>query len=331
MKSKYVLRLIVLVGVMFIAAACRRQAEEGGPASLPTLTPTPRSTPLPALPTAIPIGQEGNPLQMIIHPPGDIDDARDAADDFEAAILEQSGLVVQVELVERDAEALAALCDSSSGQVAVAWLNGLSYLAAQAQNCGQPMLQVERGARQDARTGEAASIIAEEGGSVTTYSSLRGKNFCRISYDDLYSWLVPSLMMRANGVDPLALETVADYETIPELVQAVAEGDCDAAGIPAEALDEFADEIGDAAGNVTVLDTSVEFPLAILVVPLQVPLGTRLTLNDTLETLAENSTTSVRMRPLLGQNALLAVTTDDFVTIADFISSTGLDFSQLGN
>lgn len=314
-----------------MVAACRRQGDEGGPTPLPRLTPTPRSTALPALPTAIPIGQEGNPLQMIIHPPGDIVDARDAVADFEAAILEESGLVVQVELVERDAEALAALCDSSSGQVAVAWLNGLSYVAAQAQNCGQPALQVERGARQDARTGEAASIIAGEGGSVTTFASLRGKAFCRLSYDDLYSWLIPSLMMRANGVDPLALETVTDYETIPELVGAVAEGDCDAAGIPANALEEFADEIEDVAENVVVLDTSIEFPLAILVVPLQVPLGTRLSLNDSLEAIAENSSTAVRMRPLLGQNALFAVTTTDFITITDFIGSTGLDFSQLGN
>lgn len=331
MKSRYVLRLILLLGILIIASACRRQGDAGGPTPLPTLTPTPRSTPLPALPTAIPIGQEGNPLQMVIHPPGDLSDAREAAADFEAAILDQSGLVIQVELVNRDAEALAALCDSSSGQVAVAWLNGLAYLAAQAQNCGQPALQVERGARQDARTGEAASIIVEDGGNVSTFSALRGKNFCRISYDDLYSWLIPSLMMRANGIDPLAFETVTDYETIPEIVQAVADGDCDAGGIPAGALDEFADEIGDAAENISVLDTSIEFPLAILVVPLQVPLGTRLTLNDTLETLAQDSSSAVKLRPLLGQNALLTVTSDDFVTITDFISSTGLDFSQLGS
>jgi ABC-type phosphate/phosphonate transport system substrate-binding protein len=323
----------ILVVVLLLLPACRRQGAQVGPTAAPTLTATPRSTPLPAIATVIPAGAEGNPLQMVIRPDGSMSAARGAIADFEAAILEQSGLTVKVELVERYAEALAALCDSSGGQVSVAWLNGASYVAAKAENCGTPVLQVERGTRRDAKTGEAASLIINTDANISTISALRGKAFCRIAYDDFYTWLAPSLILKANGLNPLSdVGTVADYEDIPALVQAVAEGDCDAAGIPSDALDVYADMIGDVSETVDILTTTeTAFPFAVLMIPPDVQLGTRLTLNDVLVSLAEDSTTAVKMRALLGQNAIIPVTAEDFADLTAFVETTRLDFSQLGN
>jgi phosphonate transport system substrate-binding protein len=325
--------LLLILGVAMLLAACRRQAAQGGPAIAPTLTPTPRSTPLPAVATAIPAGAEGNPLQMVFRPDGSMSAARNAIADFEAAILEKSGLSVKVELVERYAEALAALCDSSGGQASVAWLNGASYVAALAQNCGTPVLQVERGTSRRATAGEAASLIVTSKANINTLSSLRGKAFCRISYDDFYTWLAPSLILKANGLNPLSdVGTTIDYEDLPTMIQAVAAGDCDAAGIPAGALEEYADVLGDASENIDVLTTTdVAFPYAVMMIPPDMPLGTRLSLNNALVALSEDSTVAVKMRALLDQNALVPVTTDDFKDLADFMESTHLDFSQLGS
>jgi len=325
--------LLILGSALLLLPACRRQAAQVGPTAAPTLTSTPRSTPLPAVATAVPAGAQGNPLQMVIRPEGAMSAARSAIADFEAAILEQSGLSVRVELVERFAEALAALCNSSGGQASVAWLNGASYIAATAQNCGIPTLQVERGTRRDAKTGEASSLIVNADANISTLSGLRGKAFCRLAYDDFYTWLAPSLILKANGLNPLTdVGAVADYDDIPALVEAVAAGDCDAAGIPADALDVYADQLGDISETVEVLTTTeVAFPYAVLMIPPDVQLGVRLTLNDVLVELAEDSTTAVKMRALLGQNAVLPVTSDDFQDLADFMDSTRLDFAQLGN
>jgi len=318
---------------LLVLPACRRQVAQNGPTAAPTLTATPRSTPLPAVATAIPAGTEGNPLQMVIRPDGSLSAARSAVADFEAALLEQSGLMVKVELVERYAEALAALCDSSGGQASVAWLNGASYVAAQAQSCGIPILQVERGTRRDAKTGEAASLIVNSEANISTLSALRGKSFCRIAYDDFYTWLAPSLILKANGLNPLTdMTAAADYEDIPTLVQAVASGDCEAAGIPADALEQYADQLDDVSEDIDVLATTdAIFPYAVLMIPPDLQLGTRLSLNDALIVLSEDSTTAVKMRALLGQNAVLPATMDDFDDVAQFIESTRLDFAQLGN
>jgi phosphonate transport system substrate-binding protein len=325
--------LSILSLTLFLLPACRRQAAQLGPTAAPTLTATPRSTPLPAVATAVPAGAEGNPLQMVIRPDGSLSAARSAIADFEAAILEQSGLTVQVELVERYAEALAALCDSSGAQASVAWLNGASYVAAHAQSCGVPVLQVERGTRRKAKTGEAASLIVNAEADINTLSALRGKSFCRISADDFYSWFAPSLILKANGMNPLTDMTPAgDYEDIPTLVGAVASGDCEAAGIPADALEQYADQLGDLSEDIDVLvTTDTIFPYAVLMIPPDLQLGTRLSLNDALIALSEDSTTAVKMRALLGQNAVLPVGADDFDGLSDFIDSTQLDFAQLGN
>jgi phosphonate transport system substrate-binding protein len=325
--------LSILAVVLILLPACRSQAAQSGPVIAATLTPTPRSTPLPVVATAVPAGAEENPLQMVIRPDGSMSAARSAIADFEAAVLEKSGITIKVELVERYAEALGALCDSSGGQVTVAWLNGASYIAANARNCGTPILQVERGTRRDAKTGEAASIIVNGEANISTLSALRGKDFCRISYDDFYTWFAPSLILKANGLNPLTdVGSVSDQADIPAVINAVAAGDCDAAGIPAGALTEFADKLGDSAENVEVLTTTdAAFPFAILMIPSDIQLGTRIALNDALVTLSEDSTTAVKMRALLGQNAILPVTTDDFHDLSDFVGSTRLDFSQLGN
>jgi ABC-type phosphate/phosphonate transport system substrate-binding protein len=326
-----ILMLALWAAVFFLAAGCRRLGAEFQATLQPTLTVTPRSTPLPALPTAAPLGQADNPLQMIIRPDGGSSAAQGAAADFEDAVKNESGLIIQVKLVERYAEALAALCDSSGGTIAAAWLDGLSYTAALAQNCGQPLMQVKRGSGNSARNGEAVSIIIKKGASIGSVSALKNKTFCRIGYDDTYTWLLPSLILEANSVAPLSLKAVNDYADVPKLVQAVADGDCDAAGISADALKQFASDIGDAADQVKTLETSIQFPYAILVVPAEVPLGTRLALTSTLTKLAQNSATAVKMRALLGQNALAPANTDDFTELADFMASTGLNFAQLGN
>ncbi|HIO13576.1 MAG TPA: hypothetical protein EYN15_00070 [Chromatiales bacterium] len=250
---------LLLVGLL---AACRRQGAGQGNTIRPSDTPTPISTPLPAVPTAIPVGTEGNPVQIVFRPVGSPLAARNITARLETVILEEAGLAVEVTLVERYAEALAALCDSGGGQVSVAWLDGPTYTAASAQNCGTPALQVERGRGSNASAGSAAQIIAKRRMGFNTVSQLNADDFCRLGFGDFFSWFAPSLVLTVNGVDPLRdLGSVTDYEDFPTLITAVADGDCDAAGVPENAFDEFENDLDDdVRDKIDVLATTVEFP-----------------------------------------------------------------------
>lgn len=325
-------RLVLAAVCLLLLAACRQQTTQTELELALRSTATPRSTPLPAVPTPIPPGDEGNPIRMVVRPLGPAADARSAASDFAAAVQERSGVVIEVQLVERYAEGLAALCASPGGQMSVAWLNAPTYVAARAQNCGVPALQVEKELESGSQTGEPGSIIATRGIGIRNAAGLSRRKLCRISNDDFYSWFVPSLLMRADGIDPLNAPTsVTDYQDIPSLVQAVANRDCDAAGIPANALEAYAGAIGSDADDVTVVTTTVAFPYSVLMIPVEVPLGKRVALVDALTDMASDSADAVIMRSLLTQDALIAASVEDFGELTDFMNGTGLDFARLGN
>lgn len=327
-KTHYVTRHTLLAAVLialFFLAGCRPQETAVQSAPVVLATATPRSTPLPEVATAIPAGVEGNPIQMVIYSAAPRA-AANFASRFETALVEASGVAVEVLIVDRYAEGLAALCDSAGGKVSVAWVDGLTYMAAIAQGCGEPVLLVERGRGRNAHTGETGVLIANSDRSFSSVAQVEGDTVCRLGYEDFWTWMVPSLVMQARGVNPTTdLEAINDYADLEALIQAVADGDCDAAGIPVAALD--GDEPPE---GVSILETTVEFPYPVLMFPPQLPLGARVQLTEGLLAMADDTNSARILQGLMEQDALLPVTTEDFADFTAFLERTGLDFAQLG-
>ncbi len=315
--------------VVVLLAGCRRAEGVQGPLIQSTATPTPRSTPLPAVATSVPPGIEENPIRMVLRPAGSAV-ARSLVTDFQItqfvnALQVESGLAVEVTVVDRYAEALAALCDSSPTQVTVAWLDGVSYQAAMAQECGVPVLQVER----NGQNGDRGQIVASRAVNIDSVQELSGGNFCRLGLEDYYSWLIPALLMQANALDPLHnLEAVTDYPDEDALIAAVAEGACSATGI---AESDFADLSGALRNELVVVGSTPSLPYGVLMYPINLPLGERLRLTDALLALAANPEIAVSLTPLLGQSRLERVDTEAFASLSQFLNSTGLNFAQLGS
>ncbi|MBC7810910.1 MAG: PhnD/SsuA/transferrin family substrate-binding protein [Burkholderiales bacterium] len=335
-NAKTTLRL-PLYGVFFAVllvaltmTACRR-AGSTGPTPIPSATATPRSTPLPALATDVPIGVETNPIRMVLRPQGAEAGARSAANALATALEEETGLTIDVETVDRYAEALAALCESVTNRITVAWVDGPTYMAALAQGCGMPALAVERGSGSNASTGLPAQIIASSTLNVEDIAGLTNRDFCRLDATDFYSWFVPSLVLRANGLDPVEdLRSVTDYEDEVELVTAVAEGRCAATGIIPTIFDDI-EVLETVRDDITVVETTVPFPFDILMYPPETPLGVRVALTDALVAMSNSTTGERTLSSLLDQDSLTRVEPDDFDEFADFMNSTGLDFATLGN
>ena len=125
---------------------------------------------------------------------------------------------------------------------------------------------------------------------------------------------------------------VVDYEDVPSLVKAVASGDCAAAGISEDAFTRYEDELTETVREgVRISVTSIPFPYDILMYPIEVQLGVRLSLNDALVEIAENAETSETMRSLLGQDELVSIEPGDLAALTEFMTSTGYDFAQMGN
>jgi hypothetical protein len=104
---------------------------------------------------------------------------------------------------------------------------------------------VKRDTRREVETGASGQIIINRSLGSTELSAIEGRTFCRLGSDDFYSWLLPLLVLKTEGIDLLTeTEAVVDYEDIPALITAVSEGECDAAGIPEDALTAYEDTYG---------------------------------------------------------------------------------------
>lgn len=320
-------RLLLLILIVTALAACRREMVEVTPIAQPTASPTPRSTPLPTLPGSIALGDPANPIQIAVLP-ADPDLANDAAEKLEADLLTRTAYTVKLVTVDSEADAIQQMCDSFSGPVTAAWLSGIGYWTARSRNCGQPLLWIERGSGSNAASGETVVIVARQGGAVTSLSALRGRSFCRIDSTDLTSWIVPTLMLSAAGIDVVRdLKSVKDYPDNAALLAAVAAGGCDAAAVPTSVLDET-----DSTDRERLIElaTSESIPYLLLVVPIEVTLGVRDTLSAALLDIAADRQTAPLLRPFLGQTRLQSLTPDDLTAFEAFMTRSGLDFSQLG-
>lgn len=319
-----------LICLALLLTSCRRfRGVE--PTVRPTLTPTPRSTPLPPLPTPLPLGSEENPLHMTIVTPATDRSQRaldDAVSQMESALLQETGLRVDVALVSTDAEGLAALCGSVNGEVTAAWLSGLAYAAAYAQGCGSAALEVERGTRADAQAGDSARIVVNSAAEIEGIADLPGKTFCRLGYSDVYSWIVPQLMMRAGGLASMTdLRSIRDYEDTESMIADLADGICDAAGVAGGVFDDTV--TSRQRSRVRMLDESVMVPYLVLVYPTMLPLAEQQKVSDALIAIG-NGTRAATLSPMLDQSRLVPVSDDDLGGLRTFISRAGIDLAQAG-
>ena len=335
-----------LVSILTLFAACNSLGNE------PTLPPPPTATPITDIrfmATAVPAGLPDNPLQMVMQPvspslyiepevteePGVGEvllpvSSTQAELDLEEAILNYSSVTVDIVPVASPADALRALCDASEKTSAV-WVDGVSFSAALAQNCGEPILIVQKRINNRLESGESGVVILNRDLGSTQLSVLNSRTFCRLGVDDFYSWLLPLMVFRVNSIDPTNFGAIVDYEDAESLVEAVAEGECTGAGLSGVVYNDIVEGNDDLADNISVAFGSPPIPYAVLMYPVELQLGIRVSLTDGLKQLVDDESDSGLLRPFLGQDDLQSVELDDFAEYDAFLDEVGLDFSILGN
>lgn len=243
------LRALLFVGLLVLAACGQRGPVE----AIPTATRNPLAF---FAPTPISPGRPGNPLEIIYVPPiPDAPEVASAAQTVAGELASRTGLSVTVTTVPTQAEALAALCDTTDGdRFPAVWLNGPTAVLAEAQGCGERVLT----AAFNGELGFAGELVAATAGSL---NSLVGRSLCQFEaagFEAFYNHTLPTLALQAANLDPTRMESI---EVVPRefLVQSLQDGTCFAVGVPAG---ELADE-----GDLTTVYTSPPIPLGVLFVP----------------------------------------------------------------
>lgn len=174
-------------------------------------------------------------LLIALHGTSPDRDARNAAIALQDLLSDRLERTARVEFVDEN-QALDELC---SGKPQAAWVNSFTYATA-ANRCGaEPVLAVTRGRLPDVTIGRSADIIAST--EITSLSQLSGTPFCRSDEHDLFTtWIYPSLLLRAQNVNPMTdLAAALDYPDDLSLLAAIVDGPCAAGALPAGDLDDL--------------------------------------------------------------------------------------------
>jgi ABC-type phosphate/phosphonate transport system substrate-binding protein len=277
--------------------------------TLPTSIPA--STPLPPLPTVPAVGSEENPLVILIVVP-DASAAQDAAQSLSSALSDEADLTFDVQLTDSYADAHRALCGRTAAGVT---LDAFTYLAAHQEGCGSAEFILER----DGQTQTQGQFLAND----VFRPELYGGVFCRPDSASLNGWIIPTLTLRARGVDTFTdFFSIIDSGSDEDVVRKIHDGEC---SLGATSLGAELTVSGlDRPERLQVLEALEPVPNDVLVITDLVDPSIR---ERILEALSDFTAEQASM---IGGDALLPVEDAVFNGLRGLFASAGVDPSALG-
>ncbi|HEC22547.1 MAG TPA: phosphate/phosphite/phosphonate ABC transporter substrate-binding protein [Chloroflexi bacterium] len=200
------------------------------------------------------LGSEENPVIISFVPSADADTVLASATAITDVLSEKTGLTIKAEVPTSYVASIEAMCN---GEAHAGALNTFSYVVAHERGCADVALV-------SIRFGSptySGQIITRADSGITSLEDLKGKTFCRPDAFSTSGWIIPSIAMRAAGVDPdNDLAEVIDAGGHTGVVRAVYDGDCDAGATFVDARSNVAEELPDVNDVVVVIETSPPIP-----------------------------------------------------------------------
>ena len=335
-------QFLLFLSAIFLAAC--GTLEESTPVP-PTITPTPISTELPPIATAIPAGfNTENPIQIVIVP-ANPDITEEQVSEFEEALNELTDVEITVAIVETQTEAYTAVCSAASGTISAAWVNGMTYAATSLNRCGTAGLQADT----PEGTGQTGVLLINTEYQDNGLEDAIEETLCRISVDDFFSWTLPVLFYGAEGFTLADIVEVDEVDDNDALIDELASGDCAVSGMSEEAWEAYLEvddeEDGTLGENVYVAATSPEIPYHVFSFSGAMTLDA---LQDIQSALIELDAESERdevepdstdvppsdaqmMIDLFGYGSFEAVDDGDMQEMLDFMQASGINFAGLAD
>lgn len=278
-KSLYPLLALVITATLILAACA--------PAATATVAP-PTSVPPTAAPTEVPYGTEENPIVWVLVPSQDTEAVLAGAADIAAAIEESSGLVVTPVVSTDFTAAVEAMCNHEAQMGA---LNTFNYVVAHQRECADVGLVSLR----FGTNFYAGQVVTRPDTGITSIADLAGHTFCRPDPTSTSGWVIPSIAMRAEGIDPdTDLLEIVDAGGHDGVIIGVYNGDCDAGSSFVDARTNVEEDYPDVMEKVIVIAESAPIPNDTISFSPDLPEEIRealitalLALNDTEEGLAD--------------------------------------------
>ncbi|MDX1435779.1 MAG: phosphate/phosphite/phosphonate ABC transporter substrate-binding protein [Anaerolineales bacterium] len=200
-------------------------------------------------------GTEENPFTWVLVPSIDPITVQNGAEAIAAFIKEEKGIVIEPIVADSFLAAVDMLC---AGEADMGALNTFGYLVAHdLRGCAEVGLVSER----FGTTFYQGQIVIGADSEIASISDLKGQTFCRPDPTSTSGWIIPSLSMLAQGVEPESdLGAITESDGHDGVIRDVYAGTCQAGATFADARRNVEVEIPDVYDRVLVLLETVPIP-----------------------------------------------------------------------
>mgnify|MGYP003573043568 FL=1 len=202
------------------------------------------------------LGTEENPIIWAVVPSGETERVVTGFEEVAAMIFDETGLVVQPLVATEYAGVIEALC-ADPPKAHMASLATFSYILASEKGCADVALV-------SVRFGSPVyngQIFVREDSGINSVADLAGKSVCRPDPLSTSGWIVPSITLKAAGIDPdTDLSQVVDAGSHDASVAGVYNGDCDAGTSYVDARGTIEEDYPDVMDVIKVIEVSADIP-----------------------------------------------------------------------
>jgi phosphonate transport system substrate-binding protein len=202
------------------------------------------------------LGTEENPIVWAFVPSGDTQEISAGGRAVADMIFERTELVVEASVATEYAGVIEAM-QSDPPSAHMASLATFAYVVA----ADRGVAEAELVAVRFGRPFYDGQIIAGADTGIRTLADLDGKSFARPDPLSTSGWIIPSLTMRAAGVDPdTDLSRIVDAGGHTGVITAVYNGDVDAGATYVDARGNVEEDFPDVYEKVQVIEVSIPIP-----------------------------------------------------------------------
>jgi phosphonate transport system substrate-binding protein len=243
---KTTVRFALLFVIFTMAlAACTPATTAPTNTTAPTVPPPTATVPAPiCAPVANPptvaagaLGSADNPIVMTFVPSGDTGKITKAGNAIADCLKQMTGLSFTIQVGTTYAASVEAM---GAGKAQIGFLNTFSAILAYTKYQVFPAVLVLRKYSTNAvdpDKGLAGQIepfykgqfIAKVDSGIKTFADLKGKTFCFVDPNSTSGYIIPRIVLKANGIDPdVDFKATQNAGSHPNVAIAVYKGDCDA-------------------------------------------------------------------------------------------------------
>ena len=269
------------------------------------------------------LGTEENPIIMSFVPSGDTQEIIASGDELAQMITDQTGLVVDATVGTDFAAVREAM---GAGQAQIGWLNTFNYVLANEKYGVDVGLVTER----FGLTYYTGQIIVRADSGITSLEDLKGKVMCWVDPNSTSGYIIPRIMLAANGIDPdTDFANTVEAGSHNNVVTAVYNGDCDAGATYSDARSSIAEDFPDVNDVVIVLATTTEIPNDTVSFTKDFPADMRQKIVDALVAISSTEAGQAALGSLYSIEALVPADDSFFDQFRADLSKAGIDIESL--